>query len=84
MVDIANPKCQIPTEQLICKQNRNCIENANEQSSKPCKPFALMCQFGIIHQLQYGRGRWLQGINFIPVFVPFDSVAGYMGKSKVI
>ena len=84
MVYIANLQCQIPTEQLICKQNRKCIENANEHGSKPCKPFALMCQFGITHQFKYGRCGWLYGIDYIPVFISHDSIAGYIGKSKVI
>ena len=84
MVDIADPKCQTPTEQLICKQNRNCIENADKHSPKPCKPFALMCQLGSVHQFQYSSCRWLHGINYVPVFIPLDPITGYIRKSKVI
>ena len=57
MVNIADLKCQIPTEQFICKQNRNRIENTDEYCYKPYKPFTLMFQFGIIHQFQRSEER---------------------------
>lgn len=46
---IANPEHQMPTEQLICKQNGNRCKRADEYPAKPACPFAFVGQFGASH-----------------------------------
>ena len=83
-VCIANLKRQIPTEQLICKEDGNCCNDTDQYTEKPCAPLPFMGQLRTGHHFNYSRNGRLHWIRFRPVFIYYSSMRRRYRKKHIL